>query len=54
MAAYSQHTLSGVVVDEKSQPLPGANLVIEELNRGTVTSEMELSLLMSIPAGSTP
>ena len=37
MPAFSQYTLSGVVVDEQNNPLPGANLLLKEVNRGTVT-----------------
>jgi len=37
MPAISQYTLSGVVLDEQNDPLQGANLIIEELNRGTIT-----------------
>jgi iron complex outermembrane receptor protein len=51
-AAFSQHTITGLVVDEEGQPLPGANLVIKELNRGTVTSGEGVFSLESIPQGS--
>ncbi|MDW5289994.1 TonB-dependent receptor [Formosa sp. PL04] len=35
---YSQTTVSGTVVDNNSQPLPGANIIIEETSVGTVTN----------------
>ena len=38
MPAISQYTISGVVVDERGKPLPGANVVLSEINRGSVTS----------------
>ncbi len=38
VAAYSQYTITGITLDEEKQSLPGANLVINELNRGTVSS----------------
>ncbi len=51
-AAFSQHTITGMVVDEEGEPLPGANLVITELNRGTVTSGGGAFSLESVPEGS--
>ncbi|MCK5137916.1 MAG: TonB-dependent receptor [Bacteroidales bacterium] len=38
MSAFSQYTISGVVTDEQNNPLPGANLMLTDVNRGTVTS----------------
>ncbi|WP_143525125.1 TonB-dependent receptor [Labilibacter marinus] len=35
--AWSQHTLSGTVVDDQKNLLIGANVIIEGLNKGTVT-----------------
>ena len=52
MAAFCQYTITGRVVDEDKQPLQGANLVIRELNRGTVTSGSGQFSLDRIPEGS--
>ena len=35
--AYSQTTISGSVVDDNSQPLPGANIIVLGTSTGTVT-----------------
>ncbi|MCX7546427.1 TonB-dependent receptor [Xanthomarina sp. F1114] len=35
--SYSQTTISGVVTDENSQPIPGANVIIVGTSTGTVT-----------------
>jgi iron complex outermembrane receptor protein len=50
--AIGQHTVTGVVVDENQQPLPGANLVIAELSRGAVTSGDGKFSFESVPSGS--
>ena len=52
MAALCQYTITGRVVDEDKQPLQGANLIIRELNRGTVTSGSGQFSLDQIPEGS--
>lgn len=51
MAARSQYTVSGVVTDEENKALPGANLVIRELNRGGVSSAEGTFSIKSIPEG---
>ncbi len=51
LAAYSQYTVSGVAVDDQNQPLPGANLVIGEQNRGTVASQDGTFRFDHVPAG---
>ncbi|GGG38318.1 TonB-dependent receptor [Bizionia arctica] len=35
--SYSQTTISGIVTDENSQPIPGANVIIVGTSTGTVT-----------------
>jgi len=52
MAARGQYTVSGVLSDEEKRALPGANILIEELNRGTVTTEDGSFELVNIPEGS--
>ncbi len=37
LASYSQVKISGSVVDDSSQPIPGANVIILNTNSGTVT-----------------
>jgi hypothetical protein len=34
---YSQTTITGTVVDDSSQPLPGANIIVVGTSTGTVT-----------------
>ncbi|MCP4314182.1 MAG: TonB-dependent receptor plug domain-containing protein, partial [Bacteroidetes bacterium] len=51
MAAMGQHTVSGVVTDQENQALPGANLVISELNRGAVSSVDGSFEVKNIPGG---
>lgn len=51
LAAYSQHTISGVVVDNENQPLPGASLVIDEIGRGGVASTNGAFSLENVPEG---
>ena len=52
MAAIGQYTISGVVMDEENQRLPGANFLVEELNRGTVTNHDGSFKLEDLPGGS--
>ncbi|MCK4747031.1 MAG: TonB-dependent receptor [Bacteroidales bacterium] len=52
LSAFSQYTISGEVADEQNQPLPGANLVITELNKGAVSSGNGTFRIENIPAGS--
>lgn len=52
LAARGQFTLSGVVHDENQQALPGANVVISDLNRGTVSSDDGSFIFDNIPEGS--
>jgi len=51
VAAMGQYTVSGVVNDEGQQSLPGANLVITALNRGTVSSGDGVFEITNIPRG---
>ena len=34
---YSQTTITGSVVDDNSQPIPGANIIVMGTSTGTVT-----------------
>jgi len=49
--AFGQHNLSGVVKDETDHPLPGANLLIVELGRGTVSQSDGTFLIQAVPDG---
>lgn len=51
MPAFSQFTVSGVVMDEQDNPLPGANLVFPMLGRGTVTYKDGSFAMGRIPEG---
>lgn len=51
MPAFGQFTLSGVVLDERNQPLPGANVQIKELNRGAVAMNDGSFVIPKIPEG---
>lgn len=50
--AFNQFSISGNVKDEEQNPLPGANVLIGELNRGTVTSVNGSFAMENIPGGS--
>jgi iron complex outermembrane receptor protein len=51
MAAAGQFTLSGIVTDEENETLPGANLVISELSKGSVSRDDGSFIIRGIPAG---
>ncbi len=51
MPVFSQFTLSGVVIDEKQNPLPGANLLIVELGRGTISGSDGSFAMDRMPEG---
>jgi iron complex outermembrane receptor protein len=51
MPAFSQYSISGVITDEKDSPLPGANLVLEETGRGTITSADGTFRILKVPPG---
>jgi iron complex outermembrane receptor protein len=52
LAASGQFTLTGTAVDEENRPLPGANLVIRELDRGSVSSGDGTFKFTEVPGGS--
>ena len=52
MPAFGQHTISGSISDENNHPLPGANVLLVELGRGTVSQPDGSFLLEGIPGGS--
>src|SRR5262245_15450341 len=43
--------LSGVVLDAKKQPLPGANVVIPEVRLGAATDANGRYVVFNVPAG---
>lgn len=50
-AAYAQRSISGVIVDENSEPLVGASVLIKGTSSGTVSDENGMFQL-NVPAGS--
>jgi iron complex outermembrane receptor protein len=52
MPAFGQFTISGILGDENNDPLPGANILIEELDRGAVSQSDGTFLIEGIPEGS--
>ncbi|MDH3322530.1 MAG: TonB-dependent receptor [Flavobacteriaceae bacterium] len=48
---YGQNTLSGTITDHNNQPIPGADIYIENLNLGTNTNENGYYELTGIPRG---
>jgi iron complex outermembrane receptor protein len=48
----AQNTVSGTVTDDNARPLPGTNLFIPDLNRGTFADEHGHFQLGGLPAGS--
>lgn len=47
----AQNSIEGLVTDEDSRPLPGANIFIHELNKGSVTDKNGHYLVENIPNG---
>jgi len=52
LPAYSQYRISGSVMDEQMQALPGANVQLSELHRGTVSGRDGSFALERVPEGS--
>ncbi len=52
-AAYAQHPVSGVVLDERGSPLPGAQVRVRELGLTTATNRQGEFTFLSLPAGAT-
>ncbi len=50
MPAYSQYSISGGVDDDRGRPLPGANLVLLETGRGTVSGNEGTFIFRDLPA----
>lgn len=50
--ALAQNKLSGTVVDENGDPLPGAAVLVKGTSNGTVT-DADGSFILSVPAGAT-
>ncbi len=50
--AFSQYRVSGSVRDDENKPLPGANIQLSELLRGTVTGNDGTFTLERVPEGS--
>jgi len=51
LATAQNASFAGVVLDEASLPMPGANVLIEELNRGTVTDVDGKFEFFDLPSG---
>ena len=51
LPALGQHTISGNVLDENNQPLPGANIYITDLERGAIVGENGHFELQAVPSG---
>jgi iron complex outermembrane receptor protein len=49
--SYGQSLIWGSVTDNAEQPLPGANIYIHELNKGTVSDELGNYILKDLPGG---
>jgi len=52
LPAYSQYSISGAIADEADRPLPGANLVLLESGRGTVSSDGGTFIFRDVPPDS--
>lgn len=52
-AAYAQHPVSGVILDERGAPLPGAQVRVRELGLTTATNRQGEFTFLSLPAGAT-
>lgn len=50
-AAYAQHAVSGIVVDDSGNPLPGAQVRVRELGVTTATNRQGEFTFLSLPAG---
>lgn len=51
LVSYSQNQITGTVVDDKNIPLPGASIIIPELQKGTVTNNKGKFLFQNLPKG---
>jgi iron complex outermembrane receptor protein len=52
MAVFSQFTLKGEIVDGEGRALPGANLVLKDLDKGTVAGPDGTFTFLEVPGGS--
>jgi len=51
LTAFSQYRISGTVLDDQGNALPGANIQLSELNRGTVSNKQGTFSLERVPKG---
>ncbi len=51
LPAFGQHSVSGSVLDENQDPLPGANVVMSRLERGTISGRDGSFTFREVPAG---
>ncbi|MCU0371410.1 MAG: carboxypeptidase-like regulatory domain-containing protein [Bacteroidales bacterium] len=51
LESYAQSMLKGRITDSRTNPLPGANIYIHELNKGTVADRNGTYLIDNIPDG---
>jgi hypothetical protein len=49
---YAQAVLRGKVIDDQNLSLPGANVVLEGTNKGSVTNQLGDYTILGVPAGS--
>jgi iron complex outermembrane receptor protein len=49
--SYAQNSISGVVTDEKNQPLPAVSIYAPEIHKGTVTDADGKYALNGVPSG---
>lgn len=49
---YAQAVLRGKVIDDQNLSLPGANVVLEGTNKGSVTNQLGDFVILGVPAGS--
>jgi hypothetical protein len=47
----AQATFRGKVTDDQNLSLPGANIILERTNKGSVTNQLGDFILQAIPAG---
>ncbi|MEN9445165.1 MAG: hypothetical protein RIS47_2056, partial [Bacteroidota bacterium] len=51
IGSFAQHTISGIVTDEKNAPLPGVTVYVMSLAKGTVTDDNGKYELNNMPSG---
>ena len=51
LTAFSQYRISGTVLDDQGKALPGANIQLSELKRGTVSNKQGTFSMERVPEG---